>query len=394
MEGKEPEKTLPDYPPADLALRMYTDTELQAAVREVFSNKNMLAGMRSFLPADLYDQLLAAKDQVKNSTDFQHQMMLPFLQFVERISINGLITASGLDRLDPAQRYLFICNHRDIGQDSAFLNKALAENGFTTTQIAIGDNLMTHRLAELIFRINKSFAVLRSGSPRQMYQHSLAMSAYIHRLITRREDSVWIAQREGRAKDGNDCTQVGVMKMLSLCGQQGVVPHFRDLNVVPVAISYEYDPTGLVKTQDFLRKQLNPDYKKHPKEDLEHILLGIRGQKGHVHLQFSAPLTTELDAVAAVDGPKKQLEALALLIDQHIHRGYRLHPVNYIAHDLLTGTDNYQPHYSSADLAREQLFFDQQLNQLPANQYPAGRQYLLGMYANPVRNSHHKMRHQ
>ncbi|PSR09891.1 MAG: glycerol acyltransferase [Bacteroidetes bacterium] len=369
-----------------MALRKYTDTELQAAVREVFSNKNMLAGMRSFLPADLYEQLLTAKDQVKNSTDFQHQMMLPFLQFVARISINGL-TASGLDRLDPAERYLFICNHRDIGLDSAFLNKALAENGFTTTQIAIGDNLMTHRLAELIFRINKSFAVLRSGSPRQVYQHSLAMSAHIHRVITSCEDSVWIAQREGRAKDGNDCTQIGVLKMLSLCHAQGVVPHFRDLNVVPVAISYEYDPTGLVKTQDFLRKQLDPDYKKRPEEDLEHILLGIRGQKGRVHLHFSAPLTTELDTVAAGDGPKKQLEALALLIDRHIHRGYRLHPVNYIAHDLLTGNAHYQHLYTSADLAREQLFFDQQLNQLPADQYPAGRQYLLGMYANPVRNA-------
>jgi len=369
-----------------IRLSVLEDHEVEAAVQELFGSASLLASMKTFMPADLYEALLSAKDQVKSTEDFQEKMMLVFLRFVRELSITAL-TNSGLEQLDPSQKYLFISNHRDIGLDSAYLNKALFEAGFTTTQIAIGDNLMTHRLAELIFRINKSFAVIRSGSPRELYQHSMRMSAYIHEMIHTGQDSIWIAQREGRSKDGNDRTQIGMLKMLSLSNQGDLIDHFEELNIVPVSISYEYDPTGLVKTLSHLRRLKNPDFKKSFTEDIQHILLGIKGQKGHVHFHFGKPLNSRLQPLRALDNAKKQLEELVVMLDRSIHTNYRLHPINYIACDLLRGTEKYQSYYKPEELREITVFFDKQLALLPADQLEDGRKYLLGIYANPVWNA-------
>lgn len=368
-----------------IRLSVLDDHEVEAAVQELFGSASLLASMKTFMPAELYEKLLSAKDEVKSTRDFQEKMMLVFLEFVRELSISEL-TNSGLERLDPSKKYLFISNHRDIGLDSAFLNKALFEAGFTTTQIAIGDNLMTHRLAELIFRINKSFAVIRSGGPRELYQHSMRMSAYIHEMIHTGKDSVWIAQREGRSKDGNDRTQIGILKMLSLSNQGDLIDHFEELNIVPVSISYEYDPTGLVKTLSYLRKRKNPEFKKSFTEDIQHILLGIKGQKGHVHFHFGQPINSRIQPLRALDNGKKQLEELVAMLDKSIHTNYRLHPINYIACDLLQGTQKYQSYYNPEELREITVFFEKQLALLPADQLEEGRQYLLGIYAHPVWN--------
>ena len=369
-----------------IRLSVLEDHEVEAAVQELFGSASLLASIKTFMPADLYEALLSAKDQVKSTEDFQEKMMLVFLRFVRELSITAL-TNSGLEQLDPSQKYLFISNHRDIGLDSAYLNKVLFEAGFTTTQIAIGDNLMTHRLAELIFRINKSFAVIRSGSPRELYQHSMRMSAYIHEMIHTGQDSIWIAQREGRSKDGNDRTQIGMLKMLSLSNQGDLINHFAELNIVPVSISYEYDPTGLVKTLSHLRRLKNPEFKKSFTEDIQHILLGIKGQKGHVHFHFGKPLNSRLQPLRALDNAKKQLEELVVMLDKSIHTNYRLHPINYIACDLLRGTQKYKSYYKPEELREITVFFEKQLALLPADQLEDGRKYLLGIYANPVWNA-------
>ncbi|WP_020538341.1 1-acyl-sn-glycerol-3-phosphate acyltransferase [Lewinella cohaerens] len=368
-----------------IRLSVLEDHEVEAAVQELFGSASLLASMKTFMPTELYEELLRAKDEVKSTLDFQEKMMLVFLRFVRELSITEL-TNSGLEQLDPSQKYLFISNHRDIGLDSAYLNKALFEAGFTTTQIAIGDNLMTHRLAELIFRINKSFAVVRSGSPRELYQHSVRMSTYIHEMVHTGKDSIWIAQREGRSKDGNDRTQIGMLKMLSLSKQDDLIDHFEELNIVPVSISYEYDPTGLVKTLSHLRKLNDPEFKKSFTEDIQHILLGIKGQKGHVHFHFGKPINSRLQPLRALDNAKKQLEELVALLDKSIHNNYRLHPINYIACDLLQGGQKYKSYYTSAELREVNVFFEKQLALLPSDQIEDGRKYLLGIYANPVWN--------
>ncbi|MEL7247449.1 MAG: 1-acyl-sn-glycerol-3-phosphate acyltransferase [Bacteroidota bacterium] len=369
----------------EIRLSVLEDAEVQAAVQELFSSPSLLKHMQRALPTEIHNLLLAAKAEVHSTADFQEKMMLPFLRFVERYSMTG-ISVNGLEQLDPQQKYLFISNHRDIGLDSAFLNKALYDAGFTTTQIAIGDNLMTHRLAELIFRINKSFAVLRSGTPRELYSHSIRMSSYIHEMIQSGQDSIWIAQREGRAKDGNDFTQVGILKMLSLSKQDDLVAHFKELNIVPVAISYEYDPTALAKTLEHLQKLENPDYKKSFKADIQHIIMGIFGPKGQVHLHFGKPLNASIDQLNELPNDKKRLAAMVEMIDQSIHQNYGLHAINYAALDLMEGRADFDQHYSNQDRETAITYFKDLLTQVPKGQYEEGKEYLLGMYANPVRN--------
>lgn len=367
-------------------LEPFRDDEIEAAIAELFSYPAFTEGMKLFLPEALLQQVMQMKDQVHTAADFQTKIVAPFLKVIEKISIKEL-SASGFEHLDPSQRYLFISNHRDIVLDSAFLNIVLFEHGFDTSQIAIGDNLMMHRISELLFRINKSFVVRRTGTARELYSSSLQMSAYIHKLITEKIDSVWIAQREGRAKDGNDRTQVGLLTMLSLSGKKDLQQHFQNLNIIPVAISYEYDPCGLLKTQEYLNKLADPEFKKSFKQDVEYMLLGIKGQKGRVHFHFGELLNDQLEVLAEAENSKKQLELLAEMIDKSIHQHYRLWPINYIAHDLLTNSITYQAHYSVEEMEWHIRFFEEQEWKLQNDTPGVGRKYLLEMYANPLINA-------
>lgn len=364
---------------------IYSDEEAKAAIQELFSFQSLVQGMKAFLPEALYERFMVEKDQVNSVRDFQEKIAYVLFKGIEKESISKL-SAGGLNHLDPSQQYLFISNHRDIILDSAFLNVVLFERGFRTSQIAIGDNLMRHRISELIFHINKSFVVKRSGTPMELYRYSVLLSDYIHRQITEKIDSIWIAQREGRAKDGDDRTQVGLVKMLSLSAKDDLKTYFREMRIAPVAISYEYDPCDLLKAQEFLNKRANPEYKKTFEEDVQHMLLGLKGHKGAVHFHFSAPFNFELDAFDAIPSSKKQLEFLAEMIDQRIHQHYKLHPINYVAQDMLTKTNAFSNYYSAEDREKVSAYFEQRFKLLTNDDEGLGREYLLKMYANPLLN--------
>jgi len=364
---------------------IYTDEAAKAAIQELFGYPSLLHSMKAFLPPALNDLILSAKDQVNSVGDFQEKIAYPLFKVIEKDSISKL-SSSGLDQLDPAAQYLFISNHRDIILDSAFLNIVLFEHGFRTSQIAIGDNLMRHRISELIFHINKSFVVKRTGTPMELYRYSVQLSEYIYQQITGKTDSVWIAQREGRAKDGDDRTQVGLIKMLSLSAKADLKTYFRALKVVPVAISYEHDPCDLLKAQEFLNKRADSDFKKTFEEDVQHMLLGLKGYKGAVHLHFSTPFDATLDAFDAIPSSKKQLELLAEMVDQRIHQHYKLRPINYVAQDLLTQTDSFRNYYYDEEHARLLAFFEERFKLLTNDEAGLGREYLLKMYANPLAN--------
>ena len=220
----------------------------------------------------------------------------------------------------------------------------------------------------------------------ELYRYSLLLSQYIWQQITGKTDSVWIAQREGRAKDGDDRTQVGLVKMLSLSAKTDLKTYFRELKVVPVAISYEHDPCDLLKTQEFLNKRANPDFKKTFEEDVQHMLLGLKGYKGAVSFHFSTPFNAELDAFDAIPSAKKQLELLAEMIDQRIHQHYKLRPINYVAQDLLTKTASFRNYYSDEDLEKCEAYFEQRFKLLTLDEEGLGRAYLLKMYAKPLMN--------
>lgn len=363
----------------------FSDADVQPALQELFSFQALLEGMRSFLPTELNDLILREKDQVKTIEEFQAKIIYPLMKAIEKVSISKL-SSSGMEKLSKEKRYLFISNHRDIVLDSAFLNIVLFEHGIRTSQIAIGDNLMRHRISELIFKINKSFIVKRSGGAQELYNYSVQMSEYIQHLISSGKDSVWIAQREGRAKDGNDRTQPGLLKMFSLSAKRDLKAYFKSLHIIPVSISYELDPCDLLKTLEFVAKKNNPDYKKDFREDVKHILLGLNGQKGRVHFHFGEPLDDALEAFDTVPNAKKQLELLAGMIDQSIHTNYALHPINYIADDLLNETNKWTAHYTPDELDQFTAYFTERVSKIPESDREDGHRYLLAMYANPVVN--------
>ncbi len=220
----------------------------------------------------------------------------------------------------------------------------------------------------------------------ELYRYSVQLSEYIWRQITQKIDSVWIAQREGRAKDGDDRTQVGLVKMLSLSAKTDLKTYFREMKVVPVSISYEYNPCDVLMAQEFLNKSANPDFKKTFEEDVQHMLLGLKGYKGAVHFHFSAPIDAELDAFDAIPSSKKQLELLAEMIDQRVHQHYKLRPINYVAQDLLSKTEAFRNYYSAEEQLRLSAFFEERFKLLTNDEEGLGREYLLKMYANPLIN--------
>ncbi len=370
----------------EIILDLLTDEEVQQGIHEVSQHEKFMEGMKAFLPEELYDQIMKVKGSVKTIDDFQANITQPFLKTIQKVSISEL-SASGLENLKKEDKYLFISNHRDIVLDSAYLNLMLFENQISTSQIAIGDNLMKNRTSEILFRINKSFVVKREGTPRELYAYSIELSKYIQRMILEKVDSVWIAQRGGRAKDGNDRTQPGLLKMISLSGGKMLKEYFQSLKVVPVAISYEFDPTDLLKTQEFLNKKRDPDFKKSFREDLNNMLLGIRGKKGKVHFNFGKPLDEELEVLDTAKNGKQQLELLANIIDQSIHTNYQLNPVNYVAHDLLNSSSDFSDKYSTEEKEKYTQYFQSQIDQLVDDEEGEGAKYLLGMYANPAVNA-------
>lgn len=365
---------------------IYRDDQVRAAIQELFSYQDFLAGMKAFVPVQLNKLILEEKDRVETAHDFQKKVIRPFLKAVKQSSISNF-TFSGLEQLHPEQSYLFISNHRDIVLDSAYLNMVLLEHGMQTSQIAIGDNLVANRLTELLFKINKSFVVKRSGNPREIYNHAILLSKYIYETIIQQKDSIWIAQREGRAKDGNDRTQISLLKMLSLCSQTNLATHFKQLNIVPVSISYEYDPCAFLKTKEYLEKLNSPNYKKSFHQDAQHLLLGIKGHKGHVHFHFGTPLNQQLDLLEEQQDSKAQLQYLAATIDEAIHLNYKLHPINYYAYDMLMPKPAYAHHYPPTIKDSLKEYFDMLIEMLPKEELYKGKNFLFKMYANPLINA-------
>ncbi len=366
-------------------LGLYSDQEVVDGVKELFDFEAFTKGMINFLPKDLSAYMLDNKDAVKSSHDFQKLLIRPLLTFVKKTSINTL-EASGLENIKKDNCHLFISNHRDIGLDSAFLNLMLFDNGLNTSQIAIGDNLMKHRIAELIFRINKSFAVKRSGGPRELYKASMDLSNYITETIINNKDSVWIAQREGRAKDGNDETQIGLLKMLSLSNPRHLKQHLISLNITPVAMSYEYDPCDYLKTKEYLDKSKNPAFKKSFEDDMQSILQGIKGEKGNVFVAFGNSISNKLQSLPEDINSKTLLNLVGKLIDDQIHLAYKMNPINYIANDILNDSVNIGDQYSTEDYNTTMSYFNSQIHKFEVSDRAEAKKYLLGIYANPLKN--------
>ncbi len=378
-------------------IRPYEPEEMQQAFNELLSDRQfnvVMKGLLPWLPKSLRNAALRlAFTGVKTPLDFQKRFMKPVVKYIMRKHTDGCsFDDSQLKGNAPHEAhgpYTFVSNHRDIVLDSAFLDVMLVEAGYpTTVEIGIGDNLLIYPWIKRLVRMNKAFTVRRGLTPKEMLHSSQVMSQYIHYAVTRKHENIWIAQREGRAKDSNDRTQDSVLKMLAMGStEHECADKLRDLNIVPLTISYEYDPCDYLKAREFQQKRDNPAFKKSRQDDLDNMRTGIFGFKGRVHYHCAASINAWIDELAAL--PKTQFyAALSQRMDQEIHRNYHLFPANYIALDMLEGNNDHQDHYNAQDKQRFNDYLAQQLNKisLPNKDEAFLRQRMLEMYANPCRN--------
>jgi hypothetical protein len=364
------------------AIRPFYDNEVNAAVRSVQSDPMMKAIMRFSFPDKTEAEWTNHLHNIHSTQEFQGQIVSKILERVLAQSSGGL-TTSGFEKLDKNTPYLFISNHRDIILDTSLINLTLFRHDLILTASAIGDNLVKNPFLYTLARINRNFIVYRGLPPRELLQSSALMSEYIHELLTVENRSVWIAQREGRTKDGNDATNPGILKMLAMAaGKSDLVAYFKNMNIVPISISYEYDPTDSLKIPELLANLKNEKYVKSENEDFNTIMSGLLGQKKHIHIQAGALLNDALERLSEITNPNQQIKALSQLIDRQILSNYKLWTSNYIACDMLFKTDKYIGFYNEI----EKEDFIKRMNERMDTQCGQSIESFLSMYANPVVN--------
>jgi 1-acyl-sn-glycerol-3-phosphate acyltransferase len=365
------------------AIRPFYDSEINEALKNVI-NHPMMKALMNFTFPDVADEVW--KEQLRKThsiRDFQCNFIYQSVQRVLEKSSEGL-TTSGFENLRPNTSYLFISNHRDILLDTTLLNTALFEHGLVMTASAIGDNLVKKAFLNTLAKLNRNFLVQRGLTPREMLQSSKLLSEYIGNLLLHENRSVWIAQREGRTKDGNDETNPGVLKMLGMASdEKNLMDYFKKIKIVPVSISYEYDPTDALKMPQLMAEANNEIYIKEKNEDFMTILSGALGQKKRIHIHVGKVLDTEIDAISAEnDSSNKQIVALAQVIDDAILSNYKLWPTNFIAYDIVNKTNVYSHLYTE----NEKSLFERRLEMRIDHDNPVALDGFLAMYANPVVN--------
>lgn len=369
-------------------IRPLNQDEVQAAIEELLASEEFRHALRYVKPDLDWDQLSAAMRACKTKEQFKSTLAYDAVMTVAKKTTFSL-TISGRSRLPEGKpACTFISNHRDIVLDASFLNVMLYDVGYGMTQVAIGDNLLIRPWIKTFVRLNNSFIVKRGVSVRQMLEVSGTLSAYINHTIKDTKESIWIAQREGRAKDSNDRTQPSVLKMLCMAGGKDIIGNLKSLNIVSVAISYEFDPCDYLKAQEFQLKRDNPEYHKTQRDDLLNMETGILNNKGRVHFTISQLINDQLDQLDPNMDRNELFAAVASIIDKEIYRHYRFYPNNYVAYDLLSGTRRFSDHYGLKDKKAFEEYLQKQLDKIviPNKDENFLRKKILEMYANPLKN--------
>lgn len=362
------------------------DKDVKKAIRELVVDPGFMHAVKYIIPDVNWDEFSAEMLQYNTKFDFQSKMIAPTVWGLANKTSLG-VTSSGWEKLGD-KPHLIISNHRDIVLDAGILNILRNDKGLDTTEIAIGDNLLIHPWIEKLVRLNKSFLVRRGVSVRQMLEVSRHMSEYIYHVINEKQESVWLAQREGRAKDSNDRTQESVLKMLALSAPAGgFIERIKSLDILPLSISYEYDPCDYLKAMEFQLKRDNPEYKKSQADDLRNMEIGLIGFKGNIHFRFGSEINDKLDLVEALD-KKERTSAVAQIIDREIHSNYEFYPCNYIAHDLLEDSRKYKEYYTDQQVNDFKEYMEKQISKIDIENkdVPFLRCKILEMYSNTLKN--------
>lgn len=361
----------------------YTDEEAVVALGKLAEHPLLAEFSRNFFPEQSPDFLKTLLKNLKSIDEFQVLVMSKFVEWVLERTVRNF-SYDGISNIDPSKKFLALSNHRDIIFDPAITQLVLYRNGIPLTEIAVGDNLISSPTIEYLLRSNRMIKVVRGISARELYLSSQMLSKYIRLNITAQRSSIWLAQRQGRTKNGYDLTEQGLLKMLDMSGSGDFQKNFEELNIIPMSISYEYEPCDILKARELVISRKHK-YVKAEGEDLNSIIVGIKQNKGDVHLNIGKPLTSEEIAQAALCDKNDRYQLIRHAVDVRIIEGYRLWKTNYIAYDLLNQSFKYSHMYSPADMEQ---FVDYMRGQLDSVDPEINREDLrrifLDIYANPV----------
>ena len=364
-------------------IRPYTDAEVPAAIKRVCTNPVVHKLAAYLFPDRDTEAMLHSFRSMQSIREFQHRFSYHAVQSILDQTSQGF-SSSGFEQLTPGKPHLFISNHRDIILDSAILSYSLVDHGMETVEIGTGDNLYLSDFITDLLRLNRSFMIRRPHHPRELLQVSGQLSTYIRDRLAQ-GNSLWIAQRNGRTKDGRDRTDTGLLKMLLMADQKASLQEtLLSLRITPMAISYEYDPCDLYKARERYL-QVHSGYEKHPKDDLKSMLAGVTDPKGRIHLALGKALKEEWQALDTQAPRNEQIRQAVQVLDRHILHLYKRWPVHYIAADMRRGTEVYSSHYSHKAYQRFQAYLTDRLTQLqPVTDMDALKRHLLDIYANVV----------
>lgn len=368
----------------------YSDEEFSSKLVHLVHEPAFEAVVRSVMPEVNYPEFAEKLSHIRTNEAFQHDIIVPFLEKLEQSTTDG-ITVGGLEHIDRTKSYTYMSNHRDIVLDASFLNYCFVKNGLPTSEIAIGNNLLIYDWITDLVKLNKSFIVKRNLRFTQALLAAKQLSAYIHYAIADKHESVWIAQREGRAKDSNDLTQESLIKMLGLEGGKSFTGNLLDANILPISISYEYDPNDYLKITEFLLRRRNPEFKKSQHDDLLSMETGILQPKGRVHFQLGECINPMISRLPEDIDKAEEAKAVCRMIDCQIHSNYHIYPINYIAYDIMAGENRFAEEYTSDDVAIVRDYISDQLAKVSVPDITKEeREYMRGMiyvmYANPLVN--------
>jgi 1-acyl-sn-glycerol-3-phosphate acyltransferase len=366
-------------------LRPYYDNESDEVMKRIAQYDSYHKAMAYLWPEMSKEEVVEKALNTKSPYEFQTGYMSEAIWKIVNSTSAGL-TWSGLEHLDSNKAYLYIANHRDILLDSAILQIILDKEEFETSEITFGSNLMDQGFITDFGRMNRMFTVKREGNVKELYDISRQLSAYIRHVILDKNTSVWIAQRNGRTKDGNDMTQTGLLKMLNLSGDADFKKSFSELNIVPLTISFEYEPCDHLKVQELYLSSLHTKYVKAPGEDLNSILTGIKQPKGKIHVAFGKPITAnDLVEIDKSINENEKIKLLASHIDKCIYQSYKLNPINYVAYDVLNKTNVFESNYTSVEKQSFLKYIDTKIKDM-TGETDVLKNLFLTLYANPVIN--------
>lgn len=369
----------------------FDNDEFDAQIDALLKEPAFEAVVRMAMPSVDFEMFAQNLCNTHNKVDFQTNVMKPFVDLIIHKTSGG-VKSSGENHLEKDQTYTYITNHRDIVLDSALLNMVLFDLKRNTCEIAIGNNLLIYDWITSLVRLNKCFIVKRNLGRRETLEAAIQLSKYIHYAVTEKGESVWIAQRQGRAKDSSDNTQESLIKMLGIGGNQpSFLERIREIHLMPISLSYEYDPNDYLKALEYLRRHKNPDFTKSKTDDLISMQTGILGKKGRIHFAFTPCINEILDQIDAATEDKRDLpQQLCDAIDKQIHANYHIFETNYIAYDILNNCDKFAGEYTDLQKAEFIGYLNNQIAQVREKLSDSDKAFMLEkmlvMYANPLRN--------